>query len=261
MPIRTVATWNVNSIRTRLEQVLGFLKKQSPDLLCLQETKTPDDRFPEAAFREAGYESACAGQKAYNGVAIVSREPLGDVRAGFPGDPDPAQARVLWATWRGVRVVNVYVPNGSPLGSPRYAYKLAWFQALRRWLDEAHDPASRLLVAGDFNVAPEDRDVHDPAAWRGQVLCSAPEREALRHLMAWGLTDLLRRHHDGGGIYSWWDYRAGGFRRDEGLRIDLMLATGALAARSTGCRIDRGPRGLPQPSDHAPMVADFDLPE
>ena len=261
MPLRTVATWNVNSIRSRLDHVLDWLRAERPDVLCLQETKTPDDRFPADPFRDAGYSVEWAGQKAYNGVAVISREPLKDVRAGFPGDPDPAQARVLSGTWRGVRVIDVYVPNGSEVGSTKYRYKLEWLAALLRWLEADHDRARPLLLAGDFNIAPEDRDVYDPEAWRGKVLCSDRERKALAELMSWGLGDLFRRHHDAAGLYSWWDYRAGRFRRGQGLRIDLALATEPLAASSRSCRIDEGPRRLPKPSDHAPMVAGFDLPE
>jgi exodeoxyribonuclease III len=250
----------VNSIRVRLPQVAGWLRTHAPDLLCIQETKTTDEQFPVAAFQEIGYHATFTGQRAYNGVALLSREPLVGIEAGFFGDPEPAQARVIAGTLpkEGVRVVNLYVPNGSEVGSPRYSYKLEWMAAFRRFLDSRHDPSEPLVVLGDFNVAPEDRDVHDPAAWRGRILCSEPEREALGAIQAWGLKDLLRQHEVRGGLYSWWDYRAGSFRRNTGLRIDLVLGTAPLVGRSTEVTIDRGPRGLEQPSDHAPVVARFD---
>ncbi|MGD8374933.1 MAG: exodeoxyribonuclease III [Acidobacteriota bacterium] len=260
MPTQTVATWNVNSIRTRQEQVLDWLRAHEPAVLCLQETKTPDDRFPAEAFEAAGYRVAASGQRTYNGVAILSREPLGDVAAGFPGDPDPAQARVLSGTWRDLRIVDVYVPNGSEVGSPSYEYKLAWLQALRAWLERDHDPAEPLLMLGDFNIAPEERDVWDPERWKEKVLCSEPEREALRRLQRWGLRDLFRRHHDEGGLYSWWDYRRGRFRRDQGLRIDLLLGTDAVARRAAASSIDREPRKREQPSDHAPVRVELEMP-
>jgi exodeoxyribonuclease-3 len=257
--VLAIATWNVNSIRVRLPQVRSWLQAHAPDVLGIQETKATDDQFPAAAFEEIGYYSSFAGQKAYNGVALLSRQPLGGVEAGFFGDPEPAQARVIAGTLAsgGVRVVNLYAPNGSEVGSPQYAYKLEWLAAFRRFLDSRHDPSEPLIVLGDFNVAPEDRDVHDPAGWRGHILCSEPEREALRAIKDWGLTDLLRQHEVRGGLYSWWDYRAGSFRRNTGLRIDLILGTAPLVGRSTEVTIDREPRALEQPSDHAPVVARF----
>jgi exodeoxyribonuclease-3 len=257
-PLPTFATWNVNSIRTRLGHVIGWLESNRPDVLCLQELKATDEQFPLEAVREAGYEAAVAGQKAYNGVAILSRLPLSGVEAGFFGDPDPAQARAIAATAGDVRVLNLYVPNGSEVGSAKYAYKLQWLDAFRAFLAGRHQPSERVLVVGDFNIAPEDRDVHDPAAWLGQIHCSEPEREALRELTSWGLADLLRRHDPRSGVYSWWDYRAASFARNLGLRIDLMLATAPLAERCTDCRVDREPRRLPQPSDHAPVLATFE---
>jgi len=255
----SIATWNVNSIRVRQAHVRAWLQTHAPDVLCIQETKATDDQFPVAAFEEIGYHASFAGQKTYNGVALLSREPLGAVEAGFFGDPEPAQARVIAGTLgaAGVRVVNVYVPNGSEVGSAKYAYKLEWLAAFRRFLESRHDPSEPLVVLGDFNIAPEDRDVHDPAAWQGQILCSEPEREALGAIQTWGLTDLLRQHEVRGGLYSWWDYRAASFRRNTGLRIDLILATAPLVPRSTEVTIDREPRGLEQPSDHAPVMARF----
>jgi exodeoxyribonuclease-3 len=201
---------------------------------------------------------AQSGQKSYNGVALLSRRPLEDVQAGFPGDPDPAQARVLAGSLDGTRIVTVYVPNGSEVGSPPYEYKLAWLDALRRWLAEEHDAGGPLVILGDFNVAPDHRDVYDPERFEGRILCSDAERAALARLLDWGLEDLFRRYQEAGGHYSWWDYRAGRFRRNQGLRIDLILATATLAARATGCRIDPGPRGLERPSDHTPVLATFE---
>jgi len=258
MPEWIIATWNVNSIRTRLAQVLEWAEAESPDVLCLQETKVTDDLFPVEPFQEAGFSVALAGQRTYNGVALVSREPLEDVVVGFPGDPDPTKVRVISATLGETRIINLYVPNGSEVGSEKYAYKLAWLEGIHGWLDAEHDPEQPLAILGDFNIAPEDRDVHDPEAWEGQVLCSEPERDALRALMDWGLVDLFRRHDPEAGKFSWWDYRQGRFRRGHGLRIDLILGTAGLAESSTRCRIDAGPRALEKPSDHAPVVVTFD---
>jgi exodeoxyribonuclease-3 len=257
MPNWSIATWNVNSVRTRLEHVLSWAGAHGPDVLGLQETKATDEQFPLESFRESGWHVAHAGQKTYNGVALISREPLEEVRAGFPGDPDPAQARVLSGSFRGVRVINVYVPNGSEVDSPPFAYKLAWLDALAAWLRDEHDPGAPLVILGDFNIAPEDRDVYDPEACRGRVHASEPERRGLERLTAWGLEDLFRRHHEEGGLYSWWDYRAGRFRRNHGLRIDLILSTAALAGRCRDCRIDPEPRRRERPSDHAPVLAAF----
>ncbi len=253
----TLATWNVNSIRTRLEQVLSWLHQNSPEVLCLQETKAREEQFPLQAFQDSGWHVAQAGQKTYNGVALISREPLDDVRAGFPGDPDPSKARVLSGTRCGVRVITVYVPNGSEVDSPSYEYKLSWLAALHGWLEQEADPAQPLAILGDFNIAPDDRDVYDPEKFQGRILCSDAEREALQRLTGWGLQDLFRGYQEGGGHYSWWDYRAGRFRRNLGLRIDLILATEALAARATDCRIDPAPRRLERPSDHTPVLATF----
>ncbi len=253
----TIATWNVNSIRTRLEHVLSWLQENSPDVLCLQETKATDEQFPLQPFQDHGWHVARAGQKSYNGVALISREPLDEVRVGFPGDPDPSKARVLSGTWRGTRLITVYVPNGSEVGSPSYDYKLSWLAAMQSWLEQEGDPAQPLAILGDFNIAPDDRDVYDPERFRGRILCTDAEREALNRLTGWGLHDLFRRYQEAGGHYSWWDYRAGRFRRNLGLRIDLILATEPLTARATDCRIDPAPRRLERPSDHAPVLATF----
>ena len=261
-----IASWNVNSLRVRLPQLVQWDAGARPDLLALQEIKCTDAQFPRAELEALGYACAVAGQKTYNGVAVLSRcGALRDVVTDLPGLDDP-QRRVLAATVdvpslpKGsgdVRIVDVYCPNGQAVGSDKYAYKLAWFAALHDFLAAELERHPRLVVLGDFNVAPEDRDVHDPAAWEGQVLCSGPEREALQALLALGLSDCFRRFDQPAATFSWWDYRAAGFRRNAGLRIDLVLASAALAAGCGDCRVDPGPRGWDRPSDHAPVLADF----
>lgn len=254
-----IATWNVNSISVRLQQVLDWLGGNRPDVLCLQEIKCVDEKFPAASFREAGYESAVFGQPTYNGVAILSRKGMDGVQRGLPGDEPDAQRRLIAATIGGVRVVNVYIPNGSEVGSDKYAYKLAWLGRLKDFFDSHCDASGQLVLCGDFNIAPEDRDVHDPDLWAGKVLCSDAEREALEKIRQWGLVDLFRNFHRDGGHFSWWDYRAGGFRRNHGLRIDHLWATGSLAAHCVDSWIDKIPRALEKPSDHAPVIAEFKL--
>lgn len=252
-----IATWNVNSIRARLPRVVEWLGRQQPDVLCLQETKAVDDDFPRAEFEALGFHVETFGQKTYNGVAIASRaKPAGLVR-GLPDDPPDADRRLIAGTFGGVRVIGVYVPNGTEVGSERFAYKLAWFRHLRQMLEATATPQDPLLICGDFNVAPEDRDVYDPEAWRGRLLFHPDEHAALRHLMAWGLVDAFRLREPGGGHYSWWDYRAGAFHRGWGLRIDLMLMTETLASRCRAVTIDREARKGEKPSDHAPVIADL----
>ena len=251
-----IATWNVNSLKVRLEQVLRFAASASPDVIALQETKLTDDRFPLAEIEAAGYRAVFAGQKTYNGVALLARGELLDVATEVPGAPDP-QRRWLAATFSGVRVIDVYVPNGESVGSEKYAYKLAWMERMREALAGELARNAQLVVLGDFNVAPEDRDVHDPKEWEGKVLCSEPEREALRQIFAAGLQDVFRRFEQPEKEFSWWDYRMNAFRRKRGMRIDLILASGALAARCTACRIDKEPRRAERPSDHTPVIADF----
>ncbi len=253
-PLR-VATWNVNSVRARLARVLAWLERQRPDVVCLQETKVVDDDFPAAEIAAAGYRAVVFGQKTYNGVAILAREEPADVVRGLPGDGPDAERRLIAATVGGVRVVGVYAPNGGEVGSDKYVFKLDWYRRLRAWLDAACDPAAELLICGDFNVAPDDRDVYDPVAWRGQTLCTDAEREALAGLAGWGLVDGLRLHRQEGGLYTWWDYRAGAFHRGWGLRIDHFLLTRPLAARCTAVDIDRDERKGDKPSDHAPVIA------
>jgi exodeoxyribonuclease-3 len=251
-----LATWNVNSIRVRLPQLLGWLAAASPSVLCIQETKSEDGKFPRAEIEAAGYQVAVSGQKTYNGVAILARAPLAETASGIPGFDDE-QKRVLAATAEGVRVVCVYCPNGQAVGSEKYAYKLKWFEALRDWLRAELARHPRLAVAGDFNVAPEDRDVHDPKAWEGQVHVSPQERAAFGELLALGLKDSFRLFEQPEKSFSWWDYRMMAFRRNAGLRIDQILLSPELAARCRASTIDKAPRKLDRPSDHAPVVAEI----
>jgi exodeoxyribonuclease-3 len=252
-----IATWNVNSVLARLPLVLRWLKTARPDVLCLQEIKCADERFPAAEFAELGYRSVSHGQPTYNGVAILARGEIEDVQRGMPGDETGAHARVIAASVGGVRLVNVYVPNGQAVGTDKYQFKLNWLRRLRDYLDEEFWADDEVLICGDFNVAPEDRDVHDPAAWRGKVLCSKPERERIEHVRDWGFTDAFRLHVAEGGHYSWWDYRAGSFRRNTGLRIDHVWVSEPLAERCARSWIDREPRGWERPSDHTPVLAEF----
>jgi exodeoxyribonuclease III len=253
-----VASWNVNSLKVRLPQVLEWLAAHSPDVLGLQETKLVDAAFPFEAIRAAGYEVSFSGQPTYNGVALLSRMPQSEVITGLDGLDDP-QRRVLGATVGGVRVLNLYVPNGQEVGSEKYAYKLGWLETLHTHLEAELARHPRVVVMGDFNIAPEDRDVHDPAEWAGKVLCSEPERAALERILALGFVDTFRLFEQPEGVYSWWDYRAAGFRRNRGLRIDLVLASRKLAAACSRSWIDIEPRRNERPSDHAPAVAVFDL--
>jgi len=253
-----VVTWNVNSIRVRLPQVLDWLKANGPDVVCLQETKTVDDDFPAEDFRSLGYNVIANGQKTYNGVATLSRASQTDVIRELPGLVDP-QRRFLASSIGAVRVVNVYVPNGEAVGTDKYQYKLGWLSALTRHIAELLKQFRRILVLGDFNIAPEPRDVHDPALWEGRVLFSDREREALNTLMQAGLIDTFRRFEQPANSFSWWDYRQGGFRRNHGLRIDHILASDTQARACRACYIDKAPRALERPSDHAPVVAEFDV--
>lgn len=251
-----LATWNVNSVKVRLPQLLDWLAAAQPDVVCLQELKVEEPKFPRAELEAAGYRAAVSGQKTYNGVAILARTPLEDVAADIPGFGDE-QKRVVAATVQGMRVLCVYCPNGQAVGSEKYAYKLRWFAALRDYLRAqlARHPA--LAVAGDFNVAPEDRDVHDPKAWEGQVHVSEPERAAWRALLELGLKDSFRLFPQPEKLYTWWDYRMLGFRRNAGLRIDHVLLSATLAARCTAAGVDKAPRRLERPSDHAPAFAEL----
>ena len=252
-----IATWNVNSLKIRLGHLLEWLAAVRPDVACLQETKTEDEKFPAEALRAAGYHAVYCGQKAYNGVAVLSRGAIGDVTHGIPGFPDDLK-RVISATVAGTRFVCVYGPNGQAPGTEKYAYKLRWYAALARWLREELAGTPRLAVLGDMNVAPEDRDVHDPKRWEGQIHVSAPERAALAQLMQLGFADAFRLFEQPERLYSWWDYRLAAFQRNWGLRIDLVLLASELARRCTACTIDLGPRKRERPSDHAPVLAEID---
>jgi len=254
----TLATWNVNSIRARLEHLTTWLRESAPAVAALQETKVQDHEFPLADLTDAGYHATFCGQKSYNGVAVLSRAPATVVATAIPGFDDE-QRRVLAVEVEGLLLVNLYVPNGASVDSDKYHYKLRWLDALIAWVGELVRGHERLLVVGDFNIAPDDRDVHDPEAWRDKVLCSVPERERLTALFALGLCDVFRRFPQPPETYSWWDYRAGGFRRNEGLRIDLILASAALAPHCTACRVEIAPRRWEKPSDHAPVCVDFDI--
>ena len=254
-----IATWNVNSIRVRGDAVAAWLETWKPDVICLQEIKVVEKDFPRERFEALGWRCTVSGQKTYNGVAILSREEPTDVVAGFAdgGEEDP-QRRLLRATIGGVRVIDAYCPNGEEVGSEKYAYKLAWFARLRRMLDAQEDPASKLVMVGDFNVAPQPVDVHDPERWEDKVLFSEAERRALSDVVAFGLTDCLRKvHPTSQKLFTWWDYRLKAFERGWGLRIDHILETAPLASKCSACTIDVEPRKDERPSDHAPVVADF----
>ena len=253
-----VATWNVNSLRVRLPHLLDWLAANSPDVACLQETKCEDATFPAAELSAAGYCSVHHGQRAYNGVAILSRRAGAVVCRGIPEFIDE-QSRVIASDVDGVRVVSVYVPNGQSVGSDKYAYKLRWLDALAAWLEVELVAHPKLIVTGDFNVAPEERDVHDPAAWVGQVLFSEPERAALQRLIGLGFVDAFRLFEQPEKSFSWWDYRMGAFRRNMGLRIDHVLLSPQLARACKSCSIDAAPRKLERPSDHAPVVCELAL--
>jgi len=254
-----IATWNVNSLRVRLEHVLTWLRGAAPDILALQEIKMPEDDFPALAFAELGYQATISGQPGYNGVAILARTAPDAVSRELAGFPD-TQKRVLGATFGGLRLWNLYVPNGESVDSDKYVYKLQWLDALRAQLAAELAGHRHVLLLGDFNIAPEDRDVYDPPRWQEHVLCTQAERAALARLRDLGFEDVFRRFEQGSGHYSWWDYRAGAFRRNQGLRIDLMLASNAFSQMITGCRIDREPRGWERPSDHVPVVAEIAMP-
>ena len=254
-----IASWNVNSLRVRLPHVLKWLDSVRPDVLAIQETKLTDKDFPKDAFQEIGYHAAFSGQPTYNGVAILSRDPASEVVTALPDFNDP-QKRVLGAKVGSVYVLDLYVPNGQSLDSDKYRYKLEWLAQLEVWLKQLLRQHPELVVLGDFNIAPEDRDVHDPAEWTGQVLVSEPERQAFWKLLEHGLADSFRLHHEDGGWYSWWDYRAAGYRRNQGLRIDHILLSGSLAERCAAAWIDQEPRGWERPSDHTPVLVELTLP-
>lgn len=251
------ATWNVNSLKVRLPHLLDWLAEKQPEVLCLQETKLEDHNFPHAEIAAAGYQVVFAGQKTYNGVAILARQAMTDVVYGNPFYPADPQKRLLAVTIGGVRVISAYVPNGQEVGSEKYAYKLEWLAALHTWIhaELAQHPA--LVLAGDFNIAPADEDVHNPLVWKDKILCSSNERLAFQGLLQLGLKDSFRLFPQAEKSFSWWDYRMLGFQKNLGLRIDHVLLSDALAARCTAAAIDRAPRKRERPSDHAPVYAEI----
>jgi exodeoxyribonuclease-3 len=251
-----LATWNINSLNVRLPHVLDWTARHQPDVLCLQETKLEDPKFPADALRDAGYEAIVHGQKTYNGVAILSRLPMSEAQSGIPGFEDE-QKRVLSATISGVRVVCAYVPNGENLTSPKFEYKMKWMEAFRLWLKDELEHYPKLAVVGDYNVAPEAQDVHDPALWENKIHFTEPERKQLHALFDLGLVDAFRLFDQPERSYTWWDYRMMAFRRKMGLRIDHILLSPELAKLCTSCTIDVEPRRLERPSDHAPVIAEL----
>lgn len=253
-----IASWNINSLNARLPHVLRWLDDNQPDALALQETKTQDENFPSAALEEQGYQTVFAGQKSYNGVALLSRRPAQVLHVALPDFDDP-QKRVLCAILDEICVLNLYVPNGAEVGSEKYGYKLDWLRRLDGFAAELLTQHEKLVALGDFNIAPKDEDIHDPQAWRDKILCSGPEREALDRLTAQGLADAFRLFEQEEDSFSWWDYRGGNFSRNLGLRIDLILASPALSRRCADSWIDAAPRAWERPSDHAPVVAEFRL--
>jgi exodeoxyribonuclease-3 len=256
-PRMKIATWNVNSLRARLTHVVDFLREHQPDVLCLQETKVTDDQFPREALEDEGYDCVFTGQKSYNGVAILATAAMTDVVMAFPDDRPDADKRVLAARIGDWHVLNLYVPNGQDVGTDKYQFKLDWFRRLRTFLDRRFAATDRLVVVGDFNVTLDDRDVHDPAWWQDKILCSAPERQAMRNVLAFGLADTLRAFHQEGGIYTWWHYRAGAAFVDDGLRIDYVLTSQPAGERCTGVVVHKDVRKQKQPSDHVPVTATF----
>lgn len=253
-----IATWNVNSLKVRLPHVLDWLCAEKPDVLALQETKLTDENFPAMELEAAGYQSVASGQKTYNGVALLSKHPIEDVLRDLPTLDDP-QRRILVGTVNDTRVMNLYVVNGQEVGSEKYRYKLDWLEKVTRFIADELSRHSRVVVLGDFNIAPDDRDVHDPESWHEKILCSTPERQALKNMVSLGLEDTFRLFEQAERSFSWWDYRAAAFRRNLGLRIDLILASRELAAVCAACIIDKAPRKLERPSDHAPVVAEFSI--
>ena len=249
-----IATWNVNSIRARKDRVLAWLQEHGPEALCLQETKTVDENFPFEEFREIGYEMVTWGQKTYNGVAICARSAITNVVRGFEDGIEEQQARIITGTVQNTTIICAYVPNGQSVGSDKYQFKLAWLKRLRNFLNTRFDPMDPVVLCGDFNIAPEDRDVYDPQAWAGKILCSEHERTALQELVEWGLSDSLRLHNQDAGLYSWWDYRQLGFPKNRGLRIDHIYLSQGLVPHCKETTIDRNARKGKQPSDHAPVI-------
>jgi len=253
-----IASWNVNSLKVRLPQVLEWLRTSQTDVLALQETKCTDENFPLAAFEDYGLHVAFSGQKTYNGVAIISRFPISELQTDLTGLDDP-QRRVLFATVNGVRIMNVYIVNGSEVGSEKYAYKLKWLQHLQADVTRNLAQHEQVVLLGDYNIAPADSDVHNPKSWQDKILCSQPERQAFQNLLDAGMVDTFRQFDQAEKSFSWWDYRSGGFPKNMGLRIDCILASKKLAQHTVSSIIDKEPRAWNRPSDHTPVVAEFSL--
>ncbi len=254
-----IATWNVNSINIRMEHLLDWLKSTGTDVICLQETKSVDEKFPFEPIVEAGYKVEFMGEKSYNGVAIVSKHPIENVQKNFPDDPEDAPKRLIAATIKGVRIVNTYIPNGTELWTDKFTFKLDWLQRLRKYFDETCDLNSDVLLCGDFNVAPEELDVWNVKAWEGKLHFSKPERAAIHHVKQWGFVDVFRKINGDLQEFSWWNYRQGAYPRNHGLRIDHIWTSEIMANKCVGCWIDRAPRELERPSDHTPVVAEFNI--
>lgn len=254
-----IATWNVNSINIRLEQLLEWLEATKTDVVCLQETKSVDENFPVQPIIDAGYHVAFTGQKSYNGVAIVSRHEIDDVQKNFPDDDDEAPKRLIAATIKGIRIVNTYIPNGTELGTDKFTFKLDWLQRLRRFFDDTCDKNKDVLLCGDFNVAPDELDVWSVPAWEGKLHFTKTERAAIHYVKQWGFVDVFRKLHPEAKEFSWWNYREGAWQRNQGLRIDHIWTSHTLAEKCTGCWIDKDPRSNEKPSDHTPVVAEFAL--
>ena len=254
-----IATWNVNSIAVRLEQVLRWLNETQTDVLCLQETKCVDEKFPLEAINEFGYHAVFMGQKSYNGVAILANREITDVQKNFPDDDADAPKRLIAGTVGGVRIVNTYIPNGTELWTDKFTFKLDWLQRLRKFFDATCPADSDVLLCGDFNVAPDERDVWSVPAWEGKLHFSKPERAALDYVKKWGFTDLYREKNGDEKKFSWWNYREGAFFKNQGLRIDHIWTSKSLAEKCVGCLIDEEPRSWERPSDHTPVVAEFEI--
>ena len=254
-----IATWNVNSINIRLEQMLAWLAETGTDVLCLQETKCVDEGFPSAHINDAGYQVAFSGQKSYNGVAILSKNDIKDVQKGFPEDDGESPKRLIAATVNGIRIVNTYIPNGTELWTDKFTFKLDWLQRLRRYFDESCDLNNDVLLCGDFNVAPEELDVWSVPVFQGKLHFSMSERAAIHHVKQWGFVDVFRKINPGLQEFSWWDFRSGAWQRNRGLRIDHIWTSASLADKCTGCWIDKQPRFGERPSDHTPVVAEFNI--
>ncbi len=254
-----LATWNINSINARLSHIQEFLDNYEPDILCMQETKVVDEKFPRDIFIDRGYEIEIYGEKSYNGVAIASKHAIADVARGFRIEIAKGSRRLISATIGDVNIVNLYIPNGQAVGSEKYHYKLEWLCALKLHIEENYKPHDKLVICGDFNIAPDDLDIYKPEEWNGSIMASPEERDHLESIKQWGFVDLFRQHHKEGGLFTWWDYQAGAFRRNAGFRIDHIWATESVAEHCSAVMIANELRKLDKPSDHAPVLAEFDL--